>query len=144
MEKLPLKMIKELQQEIIKKYSILSFGNFKISNPTQCEIFKILIESEMRKKTIYQKDLENLLNIRKSTISGILETMEKNRIIIRVLSNKGKIVKLSDEALQHKEVVANLLKKLEKELSEGISKEELEIFNKVIEKMKENLNKKGI
>lgn len=142
-KRLPLKEIKELQNEILRQYSILSFGNFKLNNMTQCEIVKILIDYDVKGETLYQKDLEKILNIRKSTISGILETMEKNKIIIRVISNKGKIIKMSDEAREEKDVVFNLLRTIENELLFGINKEDLEVFFKVIDKMKNNIKKKG-
>ena len=139
MEKLPLKEMKDLLNEILRKYSILSFGNFKINNITQCEIVKIIIDYDMKGDILYQKDLETILNIRKSTVSGILETMEKNKIIIRAPSNKGKIVKLTEEALKEKDVVFNLLQTIENELIRGIEKEELEVFFRVIDKMRKNL-----
>lgn len=143
MKKLPLREIKDLQNNVLRKYSVLSFGEFKISNVTQCEIIKNVIDYDMNGQILYQKDLEDILNIRKSTISGILETMEKNKIIIRVPSNEGKIVRLSEYAESKKEVVFNLLRTVENELVEGIEEEELEVFFKVIDKMKENINKKG-
>ena len=131
--------MKDLLNEILRKYSILSFGNFKINNITQCEIVKIIIDYDMKGDILYQKDLETILNIRKSTVSGILETMEKNKIIIRAPSNKGKIVKLTEEALKEKDVVFNLLQTIENELIRGIEKEELEVFFRVIDKMRKNL-----
>lgn len=143
MKRFPLKEIKDLQKEVLRNYSVLSFGEFKINNVTQCEIIKNILDCDALGHILYQKDLENLLNIRKSTISGILETMEKNRIIIRVSSNEGKIIKLTDEASEQKDVVLNLLRTVENELVDGIEEEELEIFFKVIDKMKENINKKG-
>lgn len=144
LKKYPLREIKDLQNSIIRKYSVLSFGEFKISNVTQCEIIKNVIDYDMAEKKLFQKDLESILNIRKSTISGILETMEKNKIITRVQSNEGKIIRLSDEAASKKEIVFNLLRTVENELIEGIEEEELEIFFKVIDMMKKNINKKGI
>lgn len=131
--------MKDLLNEILRKYSILSFGNFKINNITQCEIVKIIIDYDMKGDILYQKDLETILNIRKSTVSGILETMEKNKIIIRAPSNKGKIVKLTEEALKEKDVVFNLLQTIENELIRGIEKDELEVFFRVIDKMRKNL-----
>ncbi len=40
------------------------------------------------KKTVYQSELEDVLNLRRATVSGILMTMEKNGIIKRVASKK--------------------------------------------------------
>lgn len=141
MEKYPLKEIKKLQNEVIRKHKILSFDNFKISNVSQLEIIKLILDSESNNEVLYQKDLENLLNIRKSTISGILETMEKNKIINRVSNPKGKILRLSLEAEEVKDKVFNHLRMVEDNLIRGIDEKDLDVFYRVIDKMRENLRK---
>lgn len=47
----------------------------------QMRIVHYLIQN--KDTDIYQRDLEKVLNLRRSTISGILKTMEKHNIIIR-------------------------------------------------------------
>lgn len=93
---------------------------------------------------IYQRDLEKYFDLRRSTMSGILQTMEKNGLILRIDDT-------FDARL--KEVVVtsfseNKFKKIEKQmllfdkmLTEGITKEELENFFYVIDKMKKNILK---
>ena len=50
----------------------------------QMQIIKYILKHDG--KTIYQRDLEEVFNLRRATISGILKTMEKNNVIIRVWS----------------------------------------------------------
>ncbi len=109
----------------------------------QLAIIHYLIESD---KDVYQKDLEKRFDLRRSTISGILKTMEKHKIIIRVDSSIDARVKkiiLSDESRDFHKKMLTTFKKLDNTLIEGISEHELKIFFDVIDKMKHNINELG-
>lgn len=142
-ERFALKSIKDLENEILKSRNFSLLENMKIVNVTQIHIIKYLLDN--KDKEVYQKDFENLLNIRKSTISGILSTMEKNNIITRasIKSHKGKIITLTPEALKCESEMKNKLSHIEKELVRGITTEDMETFYRVIDKMMENVKKKG-
>lgn len=142
-ERFALKSIKDLENEILKKNKMNFLGNIKAINVTQIHIIKYLLDN--KDCEVYQKDFETLLNIRKSTISGILSTMEKNKIIKRLPaeSGKGKLIELTPEVLKLGREVISKLKALEDELVEGISEEDMEAFYRVIDKMTENIKKKG-
>lgn len=142
-ERFALKSIKDLENEILKKNKMNFLGNIKAINVTQIHIIKYLLDN--KDCEVYQKDFETLLNIRKSTISGILSTMEKNKIIKRLPaeSGKGKLIELTPEVLKLGREVISKLKDLEDELVEGISEEDMEAFYRVIDKMTENIKKKG-
>jgi len=142
-ERFALKSIKDLENEILKKNKMNFLGNIKAINVTQIHIIKYLLDN--KDCEVYQKDFETLLNIRKSTISGILSTMEKNKIIKRLPaeSGKGKLIELTPEVLKLGREVISKLKDLEDELVEGISEEDMEAFYRVIDKMTENIKEKG-
>lgn len=144
MVKSPLKEIKDLQNEILRKKPLKGIDITKIQNFSQFQILKYLLECREVGKTVYQKDFENILNIRKSTLSGILDTMEKNKIISRVTSNgeaKGNIIELEDNIKECQEEMVNRILRLEESITRGIDREDLEIFYNVVDKMKENLRK---
>ena len=73
-------------------------GNNKYAmniSPIQVRIVKYLVKQN--NKAILQKDMEYIFNIRRSTVSGVIKTMEKNNIIIRENvkdDNKSKEIKL--------------------------------------------------
>lgn len=69
--------IRNLVMVILKRISNDSFIRENNITPVQCEILNYLITNQI----IYQKDIESKLNIRRSTISGVLHTMEKNGLI---------------------------------------------------------------
>ena len=52
--------------------SNLKNKNSSVSNPIQCEILVMLSEND---GSAVQKDIETALSLRKSTVSGIIDTM---------------------------------------------------------------------
>lgn len=140
-----LNSIKELEKGIVRKIMSETSHDEMFSKPSiaQMQIIKYILKHDG--KTIYQRDLEEVFNLRRATISGILKTMEKNNVIIRVCDPndaRGKIVILSDDAKKFFKEKETLFKKLETVLKKDISKEELETFYKVILKMRDNINRK--
>ena len=137
--------IKELEKGIVRKIMSETSHDEMYSKPSiaQMQIIKYILKNDG--KIIYKRDLEEVFNLRRATISGILKTMEKNNVIIRVCDPndaRGKIVILSDDAKKFFKEKENLFKKIETVLKKDISKEELEIFYKVILKMRDNINRK--
>lgn len=91
---------------------------------------------------IFQRDIEKEFNIRRSTASGILQLMEKNGLIHRH-SVKGdarlKRIVLTEKALEHHKQAEKKMKQIDNKIKLGISEEEIEIFLRILNKMKENL-----
>ena len=90
---------------------------------------------------IYQKNLENVLKLTRATVSGVLQTMEKNSLIERVVDSndtRGKKIILNKEAEEIFKKNKIKLDKVEEILKKDIDKDSLETFFKVIIKMKEN------
>jgi len=92
---------------------------------------------------IYQKDLEKKFHIGKSTLTAMLDVMEKNDLVMRTPSTKDarcKKLTLTRRALGIHEEVRKDIEQFEAQMREGIDEEELEIFFKVLNKMIENAN----
>ena len=105
---------------------------------------RIIMSIYDSKNDICQKDIEEFVPCNKSTLSAILSTMEKNNLIVRLENEKDfrrKIIKLTDKALE----VIDILKKDKEELDEligqNITEEEYIIFNGVLKKINENLER---
>lgn len=114
--------------------------NIPAPTGTQMQIIDYILEHF--NEDIYQKDLEDVLKLRRATVSGVLQTMEKNNLIVRTISTQDTRVKkivLNEKA---KEIFSNNSKKinkLEEIIVKDISKEELNTFISVISKMKHNI-----
>ncbi len=144
MKKYPLMELKDLLNVAFKENHFSDIEEFKIFNYTQFQIAKYIVDHYGEE--IYQKDFEAALHIRKSTISGILDTMEKNRIIVRLSSEtdgRGKIIRFSPDYERCKIEMLKKARMLEEQIVQGISEDELDAFYKVIDKMKKNIEKEG-
>ena len=145
MEKNIAEELKKLDIQIGQKlFEIAKISRNSIKpSPLQGRIIKYLLNNS--EKNTNQTDLENALHISKATISGTLNTMEKNGIISRIASGEDGRVKNIALTPKSKELHNEMKKSfilLEKELSKGITKEELQFFYAIMEKMRDNLKDK--
>lgn len=109
-------------------------------SPIQVRIVKYLVKQN--NKAILQKDMEYLFNIRRSTVSGVIKTMEKNNIIIRENvkdDNKSKEIKLTEDVYKRANDLVKELKDLDLELLKDVNKEDLEVFMRVLKNIQDNL-----
>lgn len=90
-------------------------------------------------RDIYQKELEDNLNIGKSTLSEILRTMEKDGLVERVSSGRCKKIVMTEHSMQIDRLIMQQIEKTEEKLREGLSEEETQVFIRVIKKMIENV-----
>ncbi|WP_419874207.1 MarR family winged helix-turn-helix transcriptional regulator [Candidatus Pristimantibacillus sp. PTI5] len=93
-------------------------------------------------KEIFQRDFENHFSIRRSTASKILQLMEKNNLITRQsvpYDARLKQIILTPMAIEYCEAIFGKYVELERELKKGLSREELDTFFAVLDKIKSNL-----
>ncbi|HBA37331.1 MAG TPA: hypothetical protein DCY94_01280 [Firmicutes bacterium] len=142
MKRSPLKEIKELQNEIMRR-PMMGIDMNKIKSFSQFQIVKHLLDKNELGEVVFQKDLESILNIRKSTLSGILDTMEKNKIINRVPSSdyKGNIISLEPSVADYHRELLNTILSLEQKIIRDIPESDMEAFYRVIDRIKENIRK---
>lgn len=92
---------------------------------------------------VFQKDIEEEYSLRPPTATVLLKKMEQNGLIRReTAENDGRLKKIiiNEKALQYKDVVMTDILNLEEELTKDISKKDLEVFFRVIEKMLDNIS----
>ena len=97
-----------------------------------------------REKEIFQRDIEEQFNIRRSTVSSTLALMEKNGLIVRNPVERDarlKKITLTQKAVEIHFMLEKDLEMREKTLIEGINEQEIESFLKTLEKIKINLEK---
>lgn len=142
MENIVLFKIKELDKKIVR--TILKENsdiNISPLTSTQIQILKYMIEHQ--NEDVYQKDLENVLNLRRATVSGVLQTMEKNNLIKReIYENDIRVKKiiLNEKTKNIFQKNKQKIDEIEKNITKNISKKDLNDFIKVIDKLITNLN----
>lgn len=95
-----------------------------------------------RNRCVLQSELEKEFRIRRSTITKILQLMEKNGLICRVpVENdaRKKQLVLTPKAMQLHILVMNEMDETDRKIKKGINKKDLDTFFMVLNKMKSNL-----
>lgn len=93
------------------------------------------------KNPVYQKDIETEFQIKRSTASTLLASMEKNGLITRRSVDHDarlKQVVLTDKARKMHETFLVTAKKVEENLARGLSDEELRNFFSTLDKISDN------
>lgn len=97
---------------------------------------------ENRHNDVFQRDFEARFSIRRSTATNMLKLMEKNGLIKREpvdYDARLKKIVLTKKSIDiHKNAIENIAK-LENDLKQGITEEELIQFYNVLDKIKLNL-----
>lgn len=95
-----------------------------------------------RDRDIYQRDLEEQFSIRRSTVTGILQLMEKNGLIVREpvdYDARLKKLVLTSKAIAKNEEITREIEKIEADLAYGLTEKEIDTFLILINKMKKNM-----
>ena len=101
-----------------------------------------LIASEGSFKPFYQKDLEKEFDVKRSSISLMLDNMEKNALIKRVLVEgdaRLKKIELTNKALDLNEQIAQAIHSVESKLVKGIDEKDVETCLTVLASIRKNL-----
>lgn len=114
-------------------------GDMSMSNS-----WLIMYLYDHRDEDVFQKDVELEFSIRRSTSSSIISLMEKKGYIERVSVEQDARLKklvLTTKALEQCDMITKNMNDFEKSLIEGISKDELNVFFSVLDKIVANIKR---
>lgn len=109
--------------------------------PVQSRVIMFIYNSE---KSICQKEIEGFLSCSKSTVSALIDTMEKKNLIKRedsLTDLRKKHLFLTDKAIKIALILKQDKEEMEKILCENISSDEYNLFSDVLLKIKSNLER---
>ena len=110
----------------------------------QMNVIMFLKHSDDEGRDVFQRDVECNLNIRSSTATGILKTLEKNGYIERVsVPSDARLKKLvlTEKSYAMFEQIDPFIKAINTKITEGRTEEEIEQFFCITEKLKQNIDK---
>ena len=93
-------------------------------------------------RAVFQRDLEKDFNIRRATVTGVLQLMERNGLIVREAVEydaRLKKITLTPKAITQHDRVILRFKEFENNLRRGLNEEEIASFFAIAEKLKRNL-----
>jgi len=102
--------------------------------------------SDHEDNDVYQRDLEKEFGITRSTASRVLTLMEQKGLIIRSgVSHDARLKKLTltEKARGFSDVMRRNAEKVNRQLLEGFSKDEIERLCQYIERMQQNITGKN-
>lgn len=95
-------------------------------------------------KNVFAKDIEAKFDLRRASTTGMLQNMEKRGLIKReTIDSDGRCrrIILTRKAIELRKKLENEIQKVEEKATKGISKQEIEQFIQIAEKMSSNLEK---
>lgn len=107
---------------------------------SQCAVLDYLFHTN--KDEVNQCDVEKALSLKNPTVTGILKRLDEKGFILCVpnaVDKRRKNIYLTEKAYDIQRRMENDRKKLEKELTRGMTKKEIAALNKGLEKLLYNI-----
>ena len=107
---------------------------------SQCAVLDYLFDCE--KEEVTQRDIEKGLNLRNPTVTGLLKRLDEKGYILSVPSNTDKRCKniyLTEKAYDIQRRMETDRKKLDKMLTLGMNKKEVEALKKMLDRVLYNI-----
>lgn len=110
--------------------------------PTQDKVLRFLMtHPEME---IYQKHIEQEFGLQKSSVTSLLQLMEKRGLIQRVrvsMDGRLKRIILTKASKSLRDDTKSFMRRMDKKMLQGITASDQEVFFRVLEQVQENLSK---
>jgi DNA-binding MarR family transcriptional regulator len=113
----------------------------KLITGMQCGVLGYL-SFHSDKRDIFQKDIEDEFQIRRSTATGILQLMEKNHLIERIAVDydaRLKKIVVTTEGVETRNKVDQRIQTVEAKLTQNLTKEEVETLYALIDKISDGI-----
>lgn len=128
---------------IFDKYVNQLLIPYQLTN-SQFRILMILYKSSAC--SIRQVDIESALSMTNPTVTGLIQKLEKSKLVERVVNpedKRSKLLVLTDYAESKREEFIALADAIEDEMTAGLSEEEVDVLTKLLNKVMEKHNDGG-
>lgn len=122
---------------IFDKYVNQLLAPYNITN-SQFRILMILYKADG--EVVRQIDIERALSMTNPTVTGLIKSLEKNNLVMRIDNpedKRSKILVLTKEAINRKEEFIALSKSIEEEMTSNLTDNEIRelklLLNKILE-----------
>ena len=136
------RLIQMLSHQMKRKNCIVTMIDGDGLTVMQKHILKFILLETLHRE-IYQKDIEEEFQIRKSTVTGILQLMEKNGFIYRENVEKDARLKRiipTKKAEALRPSILSHINESEAQMTQGISEKDVAVCKKVLLQMLQNLS----
>lgn len=136
------RLIQMLSHQMKRKNCIVTMIDGDSLTVMQKHILKFILLETLHRE-IYQKDIEEEFQIRKSTVTGILQLMEKNGFIYRESVEKDARLKRivpTKKAEALRPSILSHINESEAQMTQSISKKDVAVCKQVLLQMLQNLS----
>lgn len=123
------------EKELTNRLKILGITS------SQCAVLNYLFQSNQENVT--QREIEKHLNLKNPTVTGLLKRLDEKGFVLCVQSptdKRCKNVYLTEKAFDIQKKMESDRKKLDKRLVIGMTKKEVEVFRRGLEKVLYNIS----
>lgn len=109
---------------------------------SQLRVLAMVSVAEREERVLHQKDLEQAFEIRRSSVTGMLQTMEKNGLLVRekdLSDARIKRVHLTEKGRELDRKLRQWIRDLEEEMLGGFSSEERDLLRQMLFRIGERL-----
>ena len=95
-----------------------------------------------REEEVCQRDIEHVFHVRRSSVTGMLQSMEKAGLITREAvagDARLKCIRLTDRAVWQHESIMRGIEQNERDLTAGFTPEEIATLHSLLDRMRQNL-----
>lgn len=127
---------------LIRRYVENKNDSYHIDRITAMHGWVVGYLYEHRDQDVFQRDIEKTFSIRRSTVTAMLQLMEKNDLIIReAVEYDGRLKKiiLTEKAIKNHEIISNNIRMAEQTLTKGLTSEEIATLQSLLTKVQNNL-----
>lgn len=131
--------IQNLISRKVENYAA-TLGDMPVSGPN---LFILAYLKENRDRDIFQRDLEKVLSVTKSTCSKVLTVMEAKNLVMRssVKDARFNKVTVTQKGIEIVGKFDKYISDLDKEMTAGLSDEQLKTLSDCMDVIEANLNK---
>ena len=123
------------EKELTKRLKVLGITS------SQCAVLNYLFQSNQEHVT--QREIENYLQLKNPTVTGLLKRLDEKGFVLCVQSPTDKRCKniyLTEKAFDIQKKMESDRKRLDKRLTIGMTKKEVEVFRRGLEKVLYNIS----
>ena len=127
----------------LKRRLDIKVGKYGVTG-VQCDMIRYIYKKS-KEKNVFARDIEKKFDIRRASMAGILQNMEKNELIKREdIDSDGRLkrIVLTQKALKLRKIIEKEIAKLEDKAMQNIKEDEIIKFIEIAEKMSKNLEDK--
>lgn len=130
---------------LIKRSAFHNMEDFKQNDLTAQQSRLVCFIVKNSDKDLFQRDIESAFNIRRSSVTNLIQQLEKKGFIKREsVDNDARLKKiiLTEKSIKADKIATERFNEIENKMTKNLTKEEKSILFNIIDKINKNMEEK--